>query len=94
MADSSGKLLSTTDAIGGAAASSRSQYVADFQNQKASQVQTMLDRVLGPGNSTVQVTADLDFDKSVTESEVHAGGPERPVALVDHQHRELHRSRR
>ena len=72
VADSSGKLLSTTDAIGGAAASSRSQYVNDFQNQKASQVQALLDRVLGPGNSTVQVTADLDFDKTVTESRKYA----------------------
>lgn len=72
VADSSGKLLSTTDAIGGAAASSRSQYVNDFQNQKASQVQALLDRILGPGNSTVQVTADLDFDKTVTESRKYA----------------------
>ena len=32
------------------------------------QIQSMLDRVLGAGNSTVQVTADLDFDKAVQES--------------------------
>ena len=48
-------------------ASTRDQYVTDFQNEKAAQVQALLDRVLGPGNSTVQVTADLDFDKTTTE---------------------------
>ena len=67
VADSTGKLLSTNDSIGGGAASSRNQYVADFQNEKAAQVQALLDRVLGPGNSTVQVTADLNFDKTTTE---------------------------
>jgi flagellar M-ring protein FliF len=68
VADSTGKLLSTTDSIGGAAASSRDQYVTNFQNEKQAQVQALLDRVVGPGNSSVQVTADLNFDKTVTES--------------------------
>ena len=67
VADSTGKLLSTSDSIGGAVASSRDQYVTNFQNEKAAQVQALLDRVLGPGNSTVQVTADLNFDKTTTE---------------------------
>jgi flagellar M-ring protein FliF len=35
----------------------------------------MLDRVLGPGNSIVQVTADLDFDKSVSESTTYDKTP-------------------
>jgi flagellar M-ring protein FliF len=68
VADSSGKLLSTNGSLGGAAASSRNQYVSDFQNEKQAQVQSLLDRVLGPGNSTTQVTADLNFDKTVTEA--------------------------
>ncbi|WP_254070114.1 flagellar M-ring protein FliF C-terminal domain-containing protein [Pimelobacter simplex] len=32
------------------------------------EIQSVLDRVVGPGNSTTTVTADLDFDKSVTDS--------------------------
>src|SRR4051794_14258396 len=58
VADSTGKVLSTSDgsALG---ASTRDQAVTDFQNRKTQQIQTMLDRVLGPGNSTVQVSADL-----------------------------------
>jgi flagellar M-ring protein FliF len=35
------------------------------------QIQAMLDRVVGPGNSTVTVTPTLDFDKSVTESKTY-----------------------
>jgi flagellar M-ring protein FliF len=68
VADSSGKVLSASDGGGSLGASTRDQQVADFQNQTTARIQGMLDRVLGPGNSTVQVTADLDFDKSVSES--------------------------
>ena len=67
VADSSGKVLSSSDA-GALGASTRDQQVGTFQQQTSQRIQTMLDRVLGPGNSTVQVTADLDFDKSVSES--------------------------
>jgi flagellar M-ring protein FliF len=67
VADSSGKVLSSSDA-GALGASTRDQQVTSFQQQTSQRIQSMLDRVLGPGNSTVQVTADLDFDKSVSES--------------------------
>ncbi|MFC7496462.1 MULTISPECIES: flagellar basal-body MS-ring/collar protein FliF [unclassified Nocardioides] len=68
VADSTGKVLSTENGAGGAGAGTQSQAVSDFQTRKTQQIQTMLDRVLGPGNSTVQVSADLDFDKTVQES--------------------------
>jgi flagellar M-ring protein FliF len=68
VADSAGHVLSTSDGTGGIAASTRDQQVEDYQDQMNTRVQTMLDRVLGPGNSTVAVTANLDFDKSVTET--------------------------
>jgi flagellar M-ring protein FliF len=71
VADSTGKLLSTSGSAGGAAASSRNQYVNDFQDQMSTRVQSMLDRVLGSGNSTVQITANLNFDKAVSESKTH-----------------------
>lgn len=69
VADSSGKMLTSPDGsevAGGA--STRSQQIADYQNDTKAKVQAMLDRVVGPGNSTVAVTANLDFDKSVTET--------------------------
>ncbi|MDF1605962.1 flagellar basal-body MS-ring/collar protein FliF [Nocardioides sp. YIM 152315] len=68
VADSTGKVLSTENGAGGAGTGTQSQAVADFQTRKTQQIQGMLDRVLGPGNSTVQVSADLDFDKTVQES--------------------------
>src|SRR3954447_3269654 len=38
----------------------------------------MLDRVVGPGNSTVQVTADLDFDDSVVETKDYIANVDTP----------------
>jgi flagellar M-ring protein FliF len=67
VADSTGRVLSTNDASGSGSAG-RDQKVSDFQQEMGGRVQSMLDKVLGPGNSTVQVTADLDFDKAVKET--------------------------
>jgi flagellar M-ring protein FliF len=68
VADSAGHVLSSADGTDGVAASTRNQQVDDYQDEMNDRVQSMLDRVLGPGNSTVAVTANLDFDKSVTET--------------------------
>jgi len=68
VADSAGHVLSASDGTSGLAASTRNQQVEDYQSEMNNRVQAMLDRVLGPGNSTVAVTANLDFDKSVTET--------------------------
>ena len=67
VADSSGRVLSSTDGSAGVAASTRNQQVEAYQDEMNTRVQAMLDKVLGPGNSTVAVTANLDFDKAVTE---------------------------
>jgi flagellar M-ring protein FliF len=67
VADSTGKVLSTTDDSAGAAASTRNQQVEDYQDEVSGRIQAMLDRVVGAGNSSVAVTANLDFDKSVIE---------------------------
>ena len=77
VADSSGKVLSSSEA-GALGASTRDQQVGSFQQQTSQRIQTMLDRVLGPGNSTVQVTADLDFDKSISESTTYGNADEVP----------------
>ena len=69
VADSTGRVLSSTDGTGvDGAASTRNQEIASYQDQTKSRIQAMLDRVVGVGNSTVAVTANLDFDKSVTET--------------------------
>lgn len=75
VADSNGHVLSSTDGSAGIAASTRNQQVTDYQNEMNSRIQAMLDRVLGPGNSTVAVTANLDFDKSTTETKKYTYDP-------------------
>lgn len=76
--DGSGKVLSNGDE-GAMGASSRDQQLNDFQQATVKRIQTMLDTVLGPGNSIVQVTADLDFDKSIQESTTYDKTGDAPV---------------
>ncbi len=71
VADSSGRVLSATGSSG-AAASTRNQQVQDYQDEMNTKIQTMLDRVVGPNNSSVAVTANLDFDKAVTEKKSYS----------------------
>ncbi|TQK69566.1 MULTISPECIES: flagellar basal-body MS-ring/collar protein FliF [unclassified Nocardioides] len=73
LTDASGKLLTTDDSADGgvSAASARTKQVEAFQDSMQTDIQAVLDRVLGPGNSTVTVTADLDFDKAVTDSRTY-----------------------
>jgi flagellar M-ring protein FliF len=71
VADSAGHVLSAPGNSSGFAATTRSQQVDDYQTEMGNRVQSMLDRVLGAGNSTVAVTANLDFDKSVTETKTY-----------------------
>jgi flagellar M-ring protein FliF len=66
VADATGAVLSAPGQTTGD--SSRNQMVSDVQDQYRSKLQAMLDRVLGAGNSTVQVTAVLDFDDAVVET--------------------------
>ena len=68
VADSTGKVLSAPGDSLEAGANARSQQVEEFQNQMRTSAQSMLDRVVGPGNSTARVTANLNFDKTVTET--------------------------
>ncbi|MGZ4464978.1 MAG: flagellar basal-body MS-ring/collar protein FliF [Nocardioides sp.] len=67
VADAQGHVLSSSDGSS-LGTSARDQELASFQNAMSTKIQSVLDRVLGPGNSTVQVTADLDFDKAVQDS--------------------------
>ncbi|WP_435746847.1 flagellar basal-body MS-ring/collar protein FliF [Nocardioides sp. SYSU DS0663] len=68
VADATGKVLSSPGGVAGADGTARAQMVAEVQEEYRVRLQSMLDRVVGPGNSTVQVTAELDFDKSVSET--------------------------
>lgn len=79
VADASGRVLSAPAGSAGAAASTQTQQVQDFEIRMQSQIQTMLDRVVGPGNATVNVRADLSFDKATTETVRYFGNAETPA---------------
>lgn len=68
VADSTGRVLSDDADSAGGSGSSRNRQVQDYQDQLEGKAQAMLDQVFGPGNSSVQVTAVLDFDRVVTET--------------------------
>ncbi len=78
VADATGQVLSASDGEGGIASGSRAQQVGEFQKEMVARIKTMLDRVVGPENNTVQVTANLDFDKAVSETTKYRGLPEQP----------------
>jgi flagellar M-ring protein FliF len=79
VADATGTVLSSP---GGEAASAtgQSQQVTDVQDAYATKLQTMLDKVLGAGNSTVQVTADLDFDHTTTTTTNYTDPNTKPLS--------------
>jgi flagellar M-ring protein FliF len=52
--------------------------VGEVQDEYRTKLQSMLDRVLGAGNSTVQVTADLDFDDAVVETKDYSPNLDSP----------------
>ncbi|GAA1931139.1 flagellar basal-body MS-ring/collar protein FliF [Nocardioides marmoribigeumensis] len=73
VADATGKVLSAPGAVGtGGYTQNQNQMVVDYQNRLSSQLQGVLDKVLGPGNSANQITAQLSFDKTVTETTDYA----------------------
>lgn len=76
VADATGRVLTTDDTAAGAAGT-RAQQAEAFSQRMRTQVQTMLDRVVGPGNSIAQVTADLDFDKATTERRTYGTDQDR-----------------
>ena len=66
--DSAGNVLSTAGDGIDTVADTRAQQVKAFQDRMTSSVTGMLDRVLGPNNSAVEVTADLNFDQTTTNT--------------------------
>jgi flagellar M-ring protein FliF len=76
VADASGRVLSASGDGVGAIADTRSQQVKAFETKVTDSVQRMLDKVLGAGNAAVQITADLNFDKTVTNTKRYFTDPD------------------
>ncbi|MEQ6901948.1 flagellar basal-body MS-ring/collar protein FliF [Nocardioides sp. YIM 152588] len=68
VADSTGKVLSNPEEGTDGVASTRAKAVEQYQSSVQAKIQALLDKVVGPGNSSLAVTAQLDFDKAVTET--------------------------
>ena len=68
VSDSTGKVLSAAgdgvDSIG----DTRAQTVEAFETDMSTSVDNLLTRIVGPGNSASEVTADLNFDKTLTHT--------------------------
>jgi len=72
VADSTGAVLTNPDAESGVgAANTQATLVREYQEGLRSEIQAVLDRVVGPGNSTANVTADLNFDTAITDSRTY-----------------------
>jgi flagellar M-ring protein FliF len=75
--DADGHVLS---AVGGATAGGlSSNQTADYESRLAANVQTMLERIVGPGNAVVTVTADLDYDQTARTSETYTATQNLPA---------------
>lgn len=75
----SGQLLSAPADSADAQTDAQAEQVQSFQNEIQTRVQSMLDTVVGPGNSTVNVNADLSFDQKTTDDLRYYVDPTLPV---------------
>ncbi|XAZ32097.1 flagellar basal-body MS-ring/collar protein FliF [Paenarthrobacter ureafaciens] len=74
--DSQGNVLST---VGGGATGSSSKQASDYQQRTSDAVRTVLDSVVGPGNSTVAVAADVTAESAQQRSETFSPATNTPA---------------
>ncbi len=74
--DSKGIVLSAAGTDG---AASGSKAASDYETRVQSSVQAMLDKVVGPGNSTVVVAADLNLESGSKTSETYTTPTDAPA---------------
>jgi len=71
--DSEGVVLST---VGGDSTTlMQAGQISDYEQRVSSNVQAMLDRVVGVGNAVVSVSAELDYDKTARTTETFSSDP-------------------
>jgi flagellar M-ring protein FliF len=69
----------TLSALGGSPSGSVSEQATDYETRTRTQIQAMLDRLLGPGNSTVTVAADISASSGQTTSKTYSTPTQAPV---------------
>lgn len=73
--DSQGNVLSS---VGGGASGSSSKQATDYQQRTSDSVKAVLDRVVGPGNATVAVAADVTGESAQQRSETFSAAKDVP----------------
>jgi flagellar M-ring protein FliF len=68
VSDASGRVLSAAGDDLTSVGDTRSQTVQTFEDKMSGSVDDLLTRIVGPGNSATEVTADLNFDKTLTNT--------------------------
>jgi flagellar M-ring protein FliF len=69
VSDTTGQLLSAAgQGVTAASGDARTQMETDYESRLATNAQTILDRVLGPGHSQVSVRADIDMNQQNSTS--------------------------
>ena len=81
VADATGKVLSAAgaDGVSGALADNRSKATKAFEDYQAASLTSMLSNLVGAGKVAVKVSAELDFNKTVQQSEVYAYDKNNPA---------------
>jgi flagellar M-ring protein FliF len=74
--DSQGNVLSS---VGGGATGSSSKQAADYQQRTSDSVRAVLDSVVGPGNATVAVAADVTGESAQQRSETFTAAVDVPA---------------
>ena len=75
LADSTGRLLSASGDSTSAASDDRDQQTSEYEKRQAAALQSVLDRVVGPGHAVARVTASLNFDAINTTTEKLTSDP-------------------
>ena len=82
VADSEGHVLNAAGSDGGSAVSdARAQQRLTVADGTAAAVQSMLDKVVGPGHAVVRVDADLSYDQQTTDRQEYIADKQPPVQL-------------
>lgn len=81
--DAGGRVLS---AVGVGAAGGASQQASDYEQRVQGSVQAMLDRVLGPGNATVAVAADMRLESGERVEETFTNPDDNPALKIGRAH--------
>lgn len=72
--DAQGNLLSDGSSDVAGLSSTQADAIQQFESTQTQKVQAMLDRIVGPGNSTATVTAQLNFDQQTTDTTTYGKG--------------------